>query len=133
MLTINNLIESLGVDKEFFNEVIEEGGGVKLLGWEELNTEGNEYREDTLYDNDDVNTILLTLTTSITPYLLQPGTEQLVSVSIEECGLSIAIPPINQEGWLKINNFLRSVLREDFYSLDWDLCYSNGYTAGPWD
>ena len=108
MLNIDDLLDIFHTDKDFFNEVIEAGGGFKLLGWEELNSPDNEDREETLYDNDDVNTIHTGVYTGLSFHLLQPGTEQLVAVSIEECGLSIAIPPVNIEGWLKINNFLKS-------------------------
>lgn len=127
MSTVTGLLEFFGIDEEFYTEVISEGGGFKLLGWEELN---QVKREESIYTEEQTTSLLESLNHVLIPYLLEEGDEELLEVELAPCGLCLAIPPVTREGWVAINSILKEVLSpEDFQSLDWELCWSNGYTA----
>ena len=127
MASINDMLNFFGVDEEFHSEVVSEGGGFKLLGWEELNQVD---REDSIYSEEHVEKLLSSIHSILTPYLLEEGDEELLEIELAPCGLCMAIPPVTTEGWLVINSILKEVLTpEDYQSLDWDLCWKDGYTA----
>ena len=127
MASINDMLDFFGVDEEFHSEVVSEGGGFKLLGWEELNQLD---RDDSIYSEEHVEKLISSITSILTPYLLEEGDEELLEIELASCGLCIAIPPITSEGWVAINSILQDVLPlDDYQSLDWDLCWKDGYTA----
>ena len=127
MSTINDLLEFFSIDEEFHAEVSSDGGGFKLLGWEELNQVD---REDSVYTQQHVDKLLSCINQILTPFLLEEGDEDLLEIEIARCGLCIAIPPVTTEGWVAINSIIKEVLTpEDYQSLDWNLCYADGYTA----
>ena len=127
MSTVVELLEFFGIDNDFYIDVISEGGGFKLLGWEELN---QVKREESIYTEYHVEKLLSSINQDLTPFLLEEGDEELLEVELARCGLCLAIPPVTREGWVAINSILKEVLSpEDFQSLDWELCWSNGYTA----
>lgn len=104
-------------------EVLHKGGGFVLPLW----TEFDDPLVYTKYTQEDVNNIISHLSTTITPYLLSPGSAQLIVVHLDERGLSLSIPPVNSKGWLTILTYLRGELLEtDFFDLDWKLCDSDG-------
>lgn len=127
MNNVNSFLEFFGIDEVFHSKVVSEGGGFKLLGWEELNQVD---REETIYTQQHVDMLISSITSILTPYLLEEGDEDLLEIELAPCGLCIAIPPITSEGWVAINSILQDVLTlDDYQSLDWDLCWVNGYTA----
>lgn len=127
MSTDTDLLEFFGIDEEFYTEVISEGGGFKLLGWEELN---HVKREESIYNHTHVEHLLSAINSILTPFLLEEGDEELLEVELASCGLCLAIPPVTREGWVAINSILKEVLSpEDYQSLDWELCWEDGYTA----
>lgn len=127
MSSINEMLAFFGVDEEFHAEVSSEGGGFKVLGWEELNQTS---REVSIYTEEHVDKLLSSINTILTPFLLEEGDEKYLEVELARCGLCIAIPPVTTEGWIAINGILQEVLTpEDYQSLYWELCWNNGYTA----
>ena len=125
--TITTMLEFFSIDEEFHAEVSSEGGGFKLLVWEELNQTS---REVSIYTEEHVESLLNSINEVLTPYLLEEGDEELLEIEMARCGLCIAIPPVTTAGWVAINTILQGVLTpEDFQSLYWDLCWENGYTA----
>jgi hypothetical protein len=121
MLTYN------GIEEWFYQEVIEEGGGFKL-SWEELNTQ--DHRENTIYTQEHVDLLISSINEVLPSYLLEEGDEELLEIEIANCGLCIDVPPISTQGWVVIDGILKSVLTlEDYQSISWHLCWSNGYTA----
>ena len=125
-ININEMLSFNGIEEWFYQEVIEEGGGFKL-SWEELNTQD---REDTLYTQEHVDSLFSSINDVLSSYLLEREDVNLLEVEMANCGLCINIPPVSTEGWIVIDSILKDVLSlDDYQSITWHLCWSNGYTA----